>query len=145
MSGNLREDRVAREKNGVAIESALRDVYVGNGHRQPLASEGRPEIAHSNPMVERCLMDGRVLQELPDGGALLPGGGSADELCDHDGGHDGRAVRQRLLEQLRVPSGEEVDPFRGVNDDAGHGFPPDRCPAGTGREGRERVHKTAGA
>jgi len=145
MSGNPGEDRVAREKNGVAIECALRYVDVGNGHFQPLASEGCPEIAHSNPMVERCLVNRRVLQQITDRGALLPGGGSADELRDHDGGHDGRAVGQRLLEQLRFPTGEEVDPFRGVNDDAGHGFPRDRCPAGTGREGRERVHKTAGA
>src|SRR5438132_11348595 len=66
-----REHGVARQKNAVAVESALRDVGVRDGHYHTLARQFSTQVADANPVIERRSVHRRVLKQLADHDSLM--------------------------------------------------------------------------
>jgi hypothetical protein len=141
---NPGEYGIARQKDCVTIDGALRDVCIGDRYGDTFSGKHSAQVTDTNPMIQRRFVNRSVLQQLADDSSLLCGR-SADELRDDNRRHDGGATQERFFELLRFDSGEEVDPDGRINDDAGHGFPRDRLSAGPCHEARERARRNDAA
>lgn len=71
MRGDASEDGVARKQDGVAIEGALRNVSVGNRHANSGLPQCTAEVAHVDPVFERCFVNWDFLKQFSDDLALL--------------------------------------------------------------------------
>src|SRR6266852_2282960 len=109
MARDSREYHVTRQKNGVSIEGTLRDMRVGNGHRNTLARQLSAKIAHANPVVEWRLRDRRVLKQLANHSTLACAR-SADKLRHHHGRDHRRSGGKGFLQFLCGLSSKEIDP-----------------------------------
>ena len=82
--GDVSKDPVTREKPGILIESALRDVSIRNGDPESPLIEVPSQLSDPDPVPQGGIGDLQIRHEILNRGPVARGSSSGDQLGNDD-------------------------------------------------------------